>query len=160
MAQVTAKDASVAGLTKPVGTGPARYMNRSGSHPKPCLKFSNLSEPAGFTGKPADFFVRGNRTNHSLGNPAWACAQTTTPASQIFLLVRDLTEVLEGINVEADVAPHDLPEGASRRRVLLYGHPRAHYLGGYWNRLLHEPPRLLNLCATVQDGVERKEAED
>jgi hypothetical protein len=54
------------GFTEPVGTGPvrlvpggtdsARYTNRSGSHPKPCLKFLNLNEPPGLTGLPSGFF--------------------------------------------------------------------------------------------------------
>jgi hypothetical protein len=43
---------------------------------------------------------------------------------------------------------------------LSYGHPRAHYPGGYRIRLLRGPPGLLDLCAMVQDGVERKAAED
>jgi hypothetical protein len=53
------------GLTEPVGTGPVRpvpggtgptrYLNRTGSHPKPNLEIPNLGEPAGFTGKPALF---------------------------------------------------------------------------------------------------------
>jgi hypothetical protein len=47
----------------PGGTGPARYMNRSGSHPKPCLKFLPLSEPAGFLN-------RGNQPSHGSVNPA------------------------------------------------------------------------------------------
>jgi hypothetical protein len=40
----------------PGGTGPARYMNRSGSHPKPCLQIRENGKPAGFTGKPPGFF--------------------------------------------------------------------------------------------------------
>jgi hypothetical protein len=44
----------------PSGSGPDRYTNQSGSHPKPCLKFLNLNELAGLTGLPAGFFNRGN----------------------------------------------------------------------------------------------------
>jgi hypothetical protein len=44
----------------------------------------------------------------------------------------------------------------SKLTLLSYGHPRADYLGGYWNRLLRGPLGLLNLCYTVQDGVECK----
>jgi hypothetical protein len=68
------------GSEKPVGTGPVRpipggtgpvlYMNRSGSHPKVCLIFLTLGEPAGSTGLPVSFFNRGNRPSHGLGNPA------------------------------------------------------------------------------------------
>jgi hypothetical protein len=39
---------------------------------------------------------------------------------------------------------------------LSYGHPRAHYPQGYWNRLLRGPPGLLDLGFTVQDGVKHK----
>jgi hypothetical protein len=63
---------SRAGFAKPVGTGPvrpipggtgpARYMNRSGSHPKPCLQIRETGKPAGLTGKPSGFFIRGNRS--------------------------------------------------------------------------------------------------
>jgi hypothetical protein len=43
---------------------------------------------------------------------------------------------------------------------LSYGHPRAHYPGRYWNQLLCGPPRLLDLCYTVQDSVQYKAIED
>jgi hypothetical protein len=66
---------SHAGLTKPVGTGPvpggtepARYLNRSGSHPKSCLQICNLGEPA--DGKPDRFFLHGNPPVHGSVNPA------------------------------------------------------------------------------------------
>jgi hypothetical protein len=42
-------------------------------------------------------------------------------------------------------------------RVLSYGPPWAHYLGGYQDRLLGEPLELLDLCYTTPDGVERKD---
>jgi hypothetical protein len=45
-------------------------MNRSGFTPKPCLKFCNLTELAGFTGLPAGFFICENWRCHGLGNPA------------------------------------------------------------------------------------------
>jgi hypothetical protein len=54
----------------PGGTGPARYTNRSGSNPKPCLKFLSPIEPAGLTGLPVGFFNRGNRSSHGFGNPS------------------------------------------------------------------------------------------
>jgi hypothetical protein len=44
------------------GTGPVRYMNRSGSHPKPCLTFLTLSKPDGLTGLPVGFLNRGSRS--------------------------------------------------------------------------------------------------
>jgi hypothetical protein len=69
-----------AGFAKPVGTGPVRpvpggsgptrYMNRSGSHPEPCLKFLTHSEPSGLTSLPARFLNRGNRPSHRSVNPA------------------------------------------------------------------------------------------
>jgi hypothetical protein len=40
---------------------------------------------------------------------------------------------------------------------LSYGHPWAHYSGGYQDRLLGGPLGLLNLCYMVLDGVERKD---
>jgi hypothetical protein len=42
---------------------PGRPGTRTGPVPthKPCLSFSNPTEPAGFTGLPAGFFIRGNR---------------------------------------------------------------------------------------------------
>jgi hypothetical protein len=38
-----------------------------------------------------------------------------------------------------------------------YGPPRAHYLGGYQDRLLGGPLGLPNLCRTVPDGMRRKD---
>jgi hypothetical protein len=38
-------------------------------------------------------------------------------------------------------------------RVLSYGPPWAHYLGGYQDRLLGGPLGLPDLCRTVPDGV-------
>jgi hypothetical protein len=38
-----------------------------------------------------------------------------------------------------------------------YGPPRAHYLGGYQDRLLGGPLGLPALCRTVPDGVRRKD---
>jgi hypothetical protein len=40
---------------------------------------------------------------------------------------------------------------------LSYGHPWAHYSGGYQDRLLGGPLRLLVLCYTTPDGLERKD---
>jgi hypothetical protein len=42
-------------------------------------------------------------------------------------------------------------------RGLSYGPPWAHYLGGYYNRLLGGPLGLLDLCCTALDGVKRKD---
>jgi hypothetical protein len=39
----------------------------------------------------------------------------------------------------------------------VYGHPWAHYSGGYQDRLLDGPLGLLDLCYTTPDGVERKD---
>jgi hypothetical protein len=39
---------------------------------------------------------------------------------------------------------------------LSYGHPWAHYSGGYQDRLLGGPLGLLDLCYMVPVGVERK----
>jgi hypothetical protein len=43
------------------------------------------------------------------------------------------------------------------RRVLLYGPPWAHYLGGYQDRLLGGPLGLPDLCRTIPVGVRRKD---
>jgi hypothetical protein len=43
--------------------------------------------------------------------------------------------------------------------MVSYRHPRAHYPGGYWNRLLLGLPGQFDLCAVVQDSVEYKAAE-
>jgi hypothetical protein len=40
---------------------------------------------------------------------------------------------------------------------LSYGHPWAHYLGGYQDRLLGGPLGLLDLCRTVPVGVRHKD---
>jgi hypothetical protein len=40
---------------------------------------------------------------------------------------------------------------------LSYGHPWAHYSGGYQDRLLGGPLRLLDLSYTAPDGVECKD---
>jgi hypothetical protein len=40
---------------------------------------------------------------------------------------------------------------------LSYGPLRAHYLGGYQDRLLGGPLGLPDLCRTVPDGVRRKD---
>jgi hypothetical protein len=40
---------------------------------------------------------------------------------------------------------------------LSYGHPWAHYSGGYQDRLLGGPLGLPDLCYTALDGVERKD---
>jgi hypothetical protein len=40
---------------------------------------------------------------------------------------------------------------------LSYGHPWAHYPGGYQDRLLCGPPGLLDLGYTLQDSMEHKE---
>jgi hypothetical protein len=40
---------------------------------------------------------------------------------------------------------------------LSYGHPWAHYSGGYQDRLLGGPLRLLDLCYTAPAGMERKD---
>jgi hypothetical protein len=42
-------------------------------------------------------------------------------------------------------------------RLLSYGPPWAHYLGGYHDRLLGGPLGLLGLCHTAPDGVGRKD---
>jgi hypothetical protein len=42
-------------------------------------------------------------------------------------------------------------------RLLSYGPPWAHYLGGYQDRLLGGPLGLLGLCHTAPDGVRRKD---
>jgi hypothetical protein len=42
-------------------------------------------------------------------------------------------------------------------RGLSYGHPWAHYSGGYQDRLLGGPLGLLNLGCTAPTGVERKD---
>jgi hypothetical protein len=39
---------------------------------------------------------------------------------------------------------------------LSYGHPWAHYSGGYWDRLLRGPLGLLDLGCTTPSCVERK----
>jgi hypothetical protein len=41
--------------------------------------------------------------------------------------------------------------------VLSYGHPWAHYSGGYQDRLLDRPLGLLDLCYMTPDGVEHKD---
>jgi hypothetical protein len=41
--------------------------------------------------------------------------------------------------------------------TVLYGPPWTHYLGGYQDRLLGRPLRLLSLCHTTPDGVGRKD---
>jgi hypothetical protein len=38
-----------------------------------------------------------------------------------------------------------------------YGHPWAHYFGGYQDRLLGGPLGLPDLCYTTPDGMERKD---
>jgi hypothetical protein len=43
---------------------------------------------------------------------------------------------------------------------LSYGHPWAHYSGGYQDRLLGGPLGLLDLCCTAPDGVERKDYDE
>jgi hypothetical protein len=43
------------------------------------------------------------------------------------------------------------------RHRLSYGHPWAHYSGGYQDRLLGGPLGLPALCYTTPDGVERKD---
>jgi hypothetical protein len=40
---------------------------------------------------------------------------------------------------------------------LSYGHPWAHYSGGYQDRLLGGPLGLPDLCYTVPDGVQHKD---
>jgi hypothetical protein len=40
---------------------------------------------------------------------------------------------------------------------LLYGHPWAHYPGGYQDRQLSGPLGLLNLCYTTRVGVKHKD---
>jgi hypothetical protein len=40
---------------------------------------------------------------------------------------------------------------------LSYGHPWAHYSGGYQDRLLSGPLALLDLCCMVPAGVKRKD---
>jgi hypothetical protein len=40
---------------------------------------------------------------------------------------------------------------------LSYGHPYAHYSGGYQDRLLGGPLGLLDLSYTAADGVEHKD---
>jgi hypothetical protein len=45
----------------------------------------------------------------------------------------------------------------SPRVWLSYGHPWAHYSGGYQDRLLGGPLGLLNLCYMTPVGVERKD---
>jgi hypothetical protein len=41
--------------------------------------------------------------------------------------------------------------------LLSYGPPRAHYLGGYQDRLLGGPLGLLDLHCTTLDGVKHKD---
>jgi hypothetical protein len=41
--------------------------------------------------------------------------------------------------------------------LVSYGPPRAHYLGGYQDRLLGGPLGLPGLCHTAPDGVRRKD---
>jgi hypothetical protein len=51
-------------------------------------------------------------------------------------------------------------EGEAEREVkgrVSYGHPWAHYPGGYQDRLLGGPLGLLDLCCTVPAGVKRKD---
>jgi hypothetical protein len=43
------------------------------------------------------------------------------------------------------------------RLQLSYGHPWAHYSGGYQDRLLGGPLGLLDLCYTTPEGIECKE---
>jgi hydroxyacyl-ACP dehydratase HTD2-like protein with hotdog domain len=43
------------------------------------------------------------------------------------------------------------------KHLLSYGHPWAHYSGGYQDRLLGGPLGLLDLCYTVPVGMERKD---
>jgi hypothetical protein len=45
----------------------------------------------------------------------------------------------------------------SRRGLVSYGPPWAHYLGGYQDRLLGGPLGLPDLCRTVPVGVRRKD---
>jgi hypothetical protein len=52
--------------------------------------------------------------------------------------------------------PTDLPAFPAPSR-LSYGHPWAHYLGGYQDRLLGGPPGLPDLSYTTPDGVEGKD---
>jgi hypothetical protein len=57
---------------------------------------------------------------------------------------------------------HDNPESLVRRvrprlLILSYGHPWAHYSGGYQDRLLGGPLGLLILGCTTPTGVERKD---
>jgi hypothetical protein len=42
-------------------------------------------------------------------------------------------------------------------RLVSYGPPWAHYLGGYQDRLLGGPLGLPGLCCTAPEGVERKD---
>jgi hypothetical protein len=45
----------------------------------------------------------------------------------------------------------------SECKVVSYGPPWAHYLGGYQDRLLGGPLGLPDLCRTAPDGVRRKD---
>jgi hypothetical protein len=46
--------------------------------------------------------------------------------------------------------------GFEAEDMLSYGHPWAHYSGGYQDRLLRGPVGLLDLGCTTLDGVKRK----
>jgi hypothetical protein len=76
----------LAGLTKPLGTGPVRPVP-GGTGPVPthksCLYFFNTSESAGFTGLPTGFLNRGNRSGSGFGNPASWHTPWVHPSSAI-----------------------------------------------------------------------------
>jgi hypothetical protein len=60
------------------------------------------------------------------------------------------------------IGSHSLPPSLVRRigpscSYLSYGHPWAHYSGGYQDQLLGGPLGLLGLRYTAPDGVERKD---
>jgi hypothetical protein len=63
--------------------------------------------------------------------------------------------------VQGPPHPEEMPPVRERPAVaqVSYGHPWAHYSGGYQDRLLGGPLGLLDLCYTTPDGVERKDHE-
>jgi hypothetical protein len=95
----------------------------------------------------------------------------TTHEQLEHLLASDDTSILENFRfVELEDPQGLLAEAIKTTRThltqlqstqgLVDGHPRAHYPGGYWFRLLRGPPALPDSWVTMQDNVERKATED
>jgi hypothetical protein len=107
-------------VRKTSGNRSGLYRNRSGSHPKPCLKFLNLNEPPGL---PVVFLTVGTGDPTVLGTllAPWAAALGFLPPCLATAGMGPHRVVQPTVGATSDAVPHGVVYGARYIFLKIFG---------------------------------------